>query len=260
MNIIYRKALVATAALIMASMHPAEVGASSDCFLPAATSASVLFPSESFIPSFESKLILPSGGEAAKLLPVLNLGTTTIVPGKLDVALPVVVVVDKQKHLTHVLQYQTDVITDILCVRNSVGKPSTPTPEGHTVITQKQFDPTWKPPVSIDPKQRVVQPWSKTHKNPLGVANLKLGLDHGMIALHGTNEPRQIGKSVSHGCIRHCNDDILKVAAMVHVGTPVYVVSSLDKANIVASEFSPLVVAHAVKHVEPLGVLRTGSL
>jgi len=220
----------------------------------------VLFSSESFIPSLEATPILPPTIKSGNLLPALSLSTVTIVPGTLDATLPVVVVVDKQKHLTHVLQCQSDVITDVLCVRNSVGKPSTPTPEGRTVITQKQFGPTWKPPVSIDPKQRVVQPWSKTHKNPLGVANLKLGLDHGMIALHGTNEPKQIGKSVSHGCIRHCNEDILKVAAIVHVGTPVYVVSSLEKASIVASEFSPLVVAHTAKHVEPIGTLNTGSL
>lgn len=210
------KLLVAASLLMCAAHHNQSVQAANS---PAATSA--------------------ASNAVTVATPPQSLDLQHIVKGSLDKKLPVLVIVDKQKHFTHVLQLQNEVVTEVLCVQNSTGKASTPTPEGRTFITQKQLDPVWKPPVSIDPLQRAVRPWSKTHRNPLGVANLRLNMDHGMIALHGTNEPKQIGKNVSHGCIRHQNADILKVAAIVQVGTPVYIVPSMDRANILVSDAMP---------------------
>lgn len=43
----------------------------------------------------------------------------------------------------------------------------------------------------------------------------------GQIALHGTNAPGLVGTSVSHGCVRMVNADIVNLAKMVTVGTPV---------------------------------------
>ena len=43
----------------------------------------------------------------------------------------------------------------------------------------------------------------------------------GQIAIHGTNRPGLVGSSVSNGCVRMTNDDILRLAGMVPVGTPV---------------------------------------
>jgi hypothetical protein len=157
--------------------------------------------------------------------------------GEYDPSLPVVVVVDQNAHHTHVLQYQHDDIVDVLCVQNSTGKTKTPTPNGRAVITMKESNPSWKPPKSIDPQQRVVPPFCQTHKNPLGPANLRLSLDHGMIALHGTNEPKQIGKFVSHGCVRHLNSDILRIAKIVKVGTPVYIVPTIAVAPLQLADF-----------------------
>jgi hypothetical protein len=45
----------------------------------------------------------------------------------------------------------------------------------------------------------------------------------GMVGIHGTNDPSSIGRSVSHGCIRMNNSDIVQVAAVVTVGTPVFI-------------------------------------
>jgi lipoprotein-anchoring transpeptidase ErfK/SrfK len=182
---------------------------------------------------------LPEVKQEPGLVP-LSIDLRTLQQGRYDSAAPVIVIVDKQKHQTRILQFQDSTFTEVLCVKNSTGKPSTPTPEGRTVVVQKQLDPIWKPPVSIDPKQQVVQPYSKTHRNPLGVANLRLSMDRGMIALHGTNEPKQIGKSVSHGCIRHLNSDILKVEAMVHVGTPVYIVHSFETFKLQPTDIAQL--------------------
>ncbi|CAJ58785.1 MULTISPECIES: L,D-transpeptidase [Frankia] len=46
-----------------------------------------------------------------------------------------------------------------------------------------------------------------------------------VIGLHGTNEPKMIGKDVSHGCIRLSNDAITRLAQTVPLGTPVDIVA-----------------------------------
>jgi lipoprotein-anchoring transpeptidase ErfK/SrfK len=46
----------------------------------------------------------------------------------------------------------------------------------------------------------------------------------GQIGLHGTNKPKDIGKNVSHGCIRLNNASIAKLAKTVPQGTPILIV------------------------------------
>ena len=60
----------------------------------------------------------------------------------------------------------------------------------------------------------------RKYKGVLGTHRLNLGQGY---ALHGTNHPETIGRSVSHGCIRLRNEDIARLYAMVAVGTPVYI-------------------------------------
>ena len=43
----------------------------------------------------------------------------------------------------------------------------------------------------------------------------------GQIGIHGTNEPSSIGRSISHGCIRLRNGDIVRLAHLLPLGTPV---------------------------------------
>lgn len=136
---------------------------------------------------------------------------------------PVVVVVDKGSHFTHVLQLQKDTMARVLTVSNSIGSESTPTPPGRYLVVSKSVDPMWVPPKTIDPKQKPVEPYSKTKKNPLGVA--KINLNKFEVALHGTNSPLQIRKNVSRGCVRHSNKDIMKLYGLVKTGTVVYIVN-----------------------------------
>jgi L,D-transpeptidase catalytic domain len=42
----------------------------------------------------------------------------------------------------------------------------------------------------------------------------------GFVGIHGTNSPRLIPGHISHGCIRMRNPDILRLAALMPVGTP----------------------------------------
>jgi len=48
-----------------------------------------------------------------------------------------------------------------------------------------------------------------------------MGLSKPHYGIHGTNDPSSIGHEVSHGCIRMYNEDVLKLASMVSIGTPV---------------------------------------
>jgi lipoprotein-anchoring transpeptidase ErfK/SrfK len=47
----------------------------------------------------------------------------------------------------------------------------------------------------------------------------------GQIGLHGTNKPKDIGKNVSHGCIRLNNTSVTKLANLVPQGTPIDIVA-----------------------------------
>ena len=60
----------------------------------------------------------------------------------------------------------------------------------------------------------------RKYKGVLGAYRLNMGDGY---ALHGTNQPASIGRSVSHGCVRLRNEDIAQLYAMVTVGTPVFI-------------------------------------
>ena len=60
----------------------------------------------------------------------------------------------------------------------------------------------------------------RKYKGVLGTHRLVLGDGY---ALHGTDKPETIGRSVSHGCVRLKNEDIAQLYEMVEVGTPVFI-------------------------------------
>ncbi len=62
-------------------------------------------------------------------------------------------------------------------------------------------------------------------QNPLGARGIYLfenGRDT-LFRIHGTNEPRSIGKAASSGCIRMLNEEVEELYDNVHVGTKVIV-------------------------------------
>jgi hypothetical protein len=60
----------------------------------------------------------------------------------------------------------------------------------------------------------------RKYKGVLGTHRLNMGDGY---ALHGTDQPESIGRSVSHGCVRLRNEDIEMLYQMVPVGTPVFI-------------------------------------
>jgi peptidoglycan hydrolase-like protein with peptidoglycan-binding domain len=57
------------------------------------------------------------------------------------------------------------------------------------------------------------------------------GVSHGE-ELHGTYEYHTMGKDVSHGCVRHYNEDIIRIFDAVSVGDFVAVVPSINDARL----------------------------
>lgn len=148
----------------------------------------------------------------------------------------VVVIVDKGSHFTHVLQLQGKKIYRVLTISNAIGTADTPTPPGPYLVAAKKRLPTWIPPKSIDKKQKPVPPYNLTHRNPLGVASIYLNKYE--INLHGTNQQNLIRKSVSHGCVRHSNKDIMKLYYMVDRGDRVYIVNKFRGKVLHRSDFT----------------------
>ena len=69
----------------------------------------------------------------------------------------------------------------------------------------------------------VIPPHGTNQRKYAGVMGThRLNLGDGY-AVHGTNDPESIGRSVSHGCVRLTNADIAALYAMTPVGTPVFI-------------------------------------
>lgn len=79
----------------------------------------------------------------------------------------------------------------------AVGRMVTATPVGTYKIVNKQLNPG----------------------GPFGAYWMGLSRPH--YGIHGTNDPTSIGKSVSHGCIRMYNKDVLELSQLVLYGTTV---------------------------------------
>jgi lipoprotein-anchoring transpeptidase ErfK/SrfK len=89
----------------------------------------------------------------------------------------------------------------------AVGADASPTPSGTYKIAQRVANPTWYGP------DKVVGPGKD---NPVGTR--WLGLSRKGYGIHGTNNPRSIGKRASHGCVRMRNSDVEDLFARVAVG------------------------------------------
>ena len=80
-----------------------------------------------------------------------------------------------------------------------IGKKSTPTPMGNWSIVQKALNPG----------------------GPFGVRWMRLSVTWGGYGIHGTNNPKSIGKAYSHGCVRLYNEDVVELYDLTPIGTPV---------------------------------------
>lgn len=84
--------------------------------------------------------------------------------------------------------------------------------------------PDWNPPEEMRQRQSGL-PITMTGgvNNPLGAKALYLG--NTLYRIHGTNDPRSIGRASSSGCFRMMNQHVTHLATLAGVGTPVRVVA-----------------------------------
>jgi lipoprotein-anchoring transpeptidase ErfK/SrfK len=95
----------------------------------------------------------------------------------------------------------------------AIGTSDTPTPGGRYYLTELLQAPN--PNGAYGPYAYGLSGYSTT----LTEFN---GRDP-IIGIHGTNEPKLLGTSVSHGCVRISNDMITRLAKMLPLGTPVQI-------------------------------------
>jgi L,D-transpeptidase ErfK/SrfK len=116
-----------------------------------------------------------------------------------------------------------------------IAKEGYATPHGNTKVVRKKENPTWYPGPSAlrdDPTlPRAVPPGPE---NRLGAYALYLGWPTYLI--HGTNDPRGVGRHSSRGCIRLYPEHIEELFARVPVGTRVRVVHEPVKTGWVGGE------------------------
>lgn len=97
---------------------------------------------------------------------------------------------------------------------------------GSQKVSRIQDWPDWYPPAEMR-KRRPELPERMLGglNNPLGAKAIYLG--NTLYRIHGTNDPKSIGKAESSGCFRMLNQNVLHLASLVKTGTPVVVVKSL---------------------------------
>jgi hypothetical protein len=100
----------------------------------------------------------------------------------------------------------------------AVGKPSTPSPVGTFAIERRVVNPTYAH------NGRIVPPGPG---NPVGTR--WMGLSIRGYGIHGTNEPKSIGKAASHGCIRMGKADLEEFYELVSVGDTVELVGQRNE-------------------------------
>ena len=114
-------------------------------------------------------------------------------------------------------------------------------------VRDKQEWPDWYPPREmIERKPELLRQVGTLQSgigmrggpdNPLGARALYLwqGNKDTLYRIHGTNEPETIGRSVSSGCIRMLNQDVIDLYQRTPLGAKVVVLASDDQADATAA-------------------------
>lgn len=125
---------------------------------------------------------------------MINIGQTIRIPGLPNPeTIPYRIIISKSKRTLQLFRNNQLIKTYPV----AIGKMLTQTPIGTFVIVNRQPNPG----------------------GPFGV--MWLSLSKAGYGIHGTNNPSSIGKSVSHGCVRMHNHDVLELAKQVPNGTRV---------------------------------------
>lgn len=144
-------------------------------------------------------------------LPVLRNGTTGWVPARavrlFSVGVRIVVSLSERR----LSLYRAGRL--VLRAPAGVGAPATPTPVGRYVVDERWV--LTSPDGPFGPAALGIS----AHSEALAA----VWVEHGPIAIHGTNEPWTVGQAASHGCIRLANAVMRRLFPLVPAGTPVII-------------------------------------
>jgi len=115
--------------------------------------------------------------------------------------------------------------------RVAVGSSISPSPSGEFEIVNRITNPTYYRPHVVIPAGE---------NSPIGTR--WVGLNRKGYGIHGTNEPRSIGRAASHGCIRMSNRDITHFFELVRIGDLVEIHAERDAetARVFGGEAAPI--------------------
>jgi lipoprotein-anchoring transpeptidase ErfK/SrfK len=116
---------------------------------------------------------------------------------------------------------------------------------GSGEVGRKQEWPRWHPPEEMIAREPELEKYKTTYdrKNDLWLGGMEPGLNNPLgsramyvfqngedtlYRIHGSPEWNSIGKSVSSGCVRMINQDVIDLYARVSVGTPIVVTSGVS--------------------------------
>ena len=110
---------------------------------------------------------------------------------------------------------------------------------GVAAVRRKAEWPRWTPPEEMTKRDHQAAKYANGMAggpdNPLGARALYLyqGDRDTLYRIHGTSEPWSIGQSMSSGCIRLLNQDIIDLYNRVPIGTKVVVLKSSEHQQMV---------------------------
>ncbi|MDD5115643.1 MAG: L,D-transpeptidase family protein [Candidatus Omnitrophica bacterium] len=140
-----------------------------------------------------------------------SIGDSLIIPGrKIKIwNAPFSILVDKSQNIM-LLKSDEEVIKTYVV---STGKDNC-TPAGVFKIVNKLSNPTWFKAGAVVP--------AGSPENVLGTR--WMGFDLSGYGIHGTTEPKELGKQVTQGCVRLSNSDVEELYDIVPAGTEVTIV------------------------------------
>jgi lipoprotein-anchoring transpeptidase ErfK/SrfK len=100
----------------------------------------------------------------------------------------------------------------------AVGAPVSPSPAGEFTVVNRITNPTYYHKGQVIPTGPA---------NPVGTR--WIGLSQKGYGIHGTNQPKSIGKAASHGCIRMAKADLEELFEFLRPGDPVSIRADRDE-------------------------------
>ena len=140
-----------------------------------------------------------------------NINDALIIPGrKIKVwNAPFNILVDKSQNIL-LLKSNEEIVKSYIV---STGKNNC-TPVGTFKIVNKLLNPTWFKAGAVVPPE--------SSQNVLGTR--WMGFDLAGYGIHGTTEPKELGKQVTQGCVRLSNADVEELYSIVPAGTEVSII------------------------------------